>query len=150
MFKFIVVGTVAAFVAAQTPSWGIEQNIMGAVGTSVSFTDANKGYYPLNSNGENTILETIDGGQTWNETGKSDAVMFLASDAKGNNVVASSLFGAVYSTDGGKTFNDGNTLTGGNGVRFSDSLVWMTSGAMRVMSSSTGGWFWTEHDIPQL
>ena len=62
--KLVVVGTVcAAYTMAQSPSWGIEQNIMGAVGTSVSFVDANRGYYPLNTNGQGaTVLETVDGG----------------------------------------------------------------------------------------
>lgn len=152
MFKLVVVGTVAALAAAQqAPSWGIEQNIMGALGTSVSFVDNNRGYYPMNANGGNTVLETLDGGETWTATNSSvDAVMFLASDAKGENVVASSIFGAVYSLDGGKTFYTGNTLSGGQGVRFSDSKVWMTSGSNYIMSSTTGGWFWDTHSIPEL
>ena len=150
MYKLIVVGTVAALTAAQSPSWGLEKNIMGAVGTSVSFVDENRGYYPINNNGENTVLETVDGGLNWNDTGKANAVMFIGSDAKGDNIVASSLFGAIYSNDGGKNFYTSNTLTGGMGVRFSDSLVWMTSGNKYVMSSSTGGWFWNTHSIPEL
>ena len=77
---------------------------MGAVGTSVSFVDEGRGYYPMNSNGENTVLETTDGGLTWNQTGNANAVMFLGSDAKGDNIVASSIVGAIYSTDGGKSF----------------------------------------------
>jgi hypothetical protein len=152
MFKLVVVGTVALMAAAQqAPFWAIEQGVMGAIGTSVSFVDANRGYYPMNSNGENTVLETNDGGMNWTESGKANAVMFLSSDAKGDNIVAASLFGAIYSTDGGKTFNTGNTLTGGNGVRFSPSSnVWMTSGSTYVMSSSSYGWFWSEHAIPEL
>jgi len=150
MFKLVIVGFVAALASAQSPHWGIEESVMGALGTSVSFVDQNRGYYPMNSNGENTILETNDGGLNWKDSGKANAVMFLGSDAKGNNVVASSIFGAIYSTDGGQTFNTGNTLTGGQGVRFSDSQVWMTSGSNYIMSSSTEGWFWSQHSIPEL
>ncbi len=63
--KLVVVGTVCAAytMAAQSPSWGIEQNIMGALGNSVSFVDANRGYYPMTTNGQgSTVLETVYGG----------------------------------------------------------------------------------------
>ncbi len=61
--KLVVVGTVCAtLAAAQQPSWGIEQNIMGALGNSVTFVDANRGYYPMTTNGGSTVLETVDGG----------------------------------------------------------------------------------------
>ena len=64
LFKLVVVGTVCAIMgAAQKASWGIEQNIMGAVGTSVTFSDATHGFYPMDSNdGGSTVLETTDGG----------------------------------------------------------------------------------------
>jgi len=60
LFKFVIVGTVCAtLAAAQKSSWGIEQNIMGAVGTSVSFVNENRGYYPMDANdGGSSVLLT--------------------------------------------------------------------------------------------
>jgi hypothetical protein len=39
--------------------------------------------------------------------------MFLASDVKGSNIVVSTLFGAVYSTDGGQTFESSDMFSVG-------------------------------------
>ena len=71
LFKLVIVGTVCAIMgAAQKSSWGIEQNIMGSVGTSVTFSDATHGFYPMDSNdGGSTVLETTDGGQNWQSSG---------------------------------------------------------------------------------
>ncbi len=107
LFKLVIVGTVCAVMSvAQKASWGIEQNIMGSVGTSVAFSDATHGFYPMDSNdGGSTVLETTDGGQNWQSSGPQNVAMFLASAAKGQNVVATTIFGKLYSNDGGKTFN---------------------------------------------
>jgi len=151
LFKFVIVGTVCAtLAAAQKPSWGIEQNIMGAVGTSVSFVNENRGYFPMDANdGGSTVLLSNDGGLNWNSTGPENVAMFLGSDAKGNNVVASALFGAIYSTDGGQTFQPGNTYNGGQSVKFSDTKVWIPNNN-EVQSSADGGATWTTHNIPVL
>jgi photosystem II stability/assembly factor-like uncharacterized protein len=71
LFKIVIVGTICAIMgAAQKSSWGIEQNIMGAVGNAVAFSDASHGFYPMDSNkGGSTILETTDGGKTWSSSG---------------------------------------------------------------------------------
>ena len=114
MFKLGVVGTVCAGLAAAQSTWGVEQNIMGTIGTSVKFVDANHGYYPLVDNGSGSnVLETKDGGETWNPLGNVSAPMFLASDVKGSNIVVSTLFGAVYSTDGGQTFESSDMFSVG-------------------------------------
>jgi len=151
LFKLVVVGTVCAVLgAAQKASWGIEQNIMGAVGTSVAFSDATHGFYPMDSNqGGSTILETVDGGQNWTSSGSMDVTMFLASAAKGQNIVATTLFGVVYSNDGGKSFNSITNYQGGQSVKFSDTKVWITNGE-RISSSADNGASWTETKIPQL
>jgi hypothetical protein len=48
---------------AQKSLWSIEQNIMGSVGTSITFSDATQGFYPMDSNdGGSTVLETTDVG----------------------------------------------------------------------------------------
>jgi photosystem II stability/assembly factor-like uncharacterized protein len=85
LFKLVVVGTVCAvFGAAQKASWAVEQNIMGAVGNSLTFSDATHGFYPMDSNdGGSTILETVDGGQNWTSSGSMDVAMFLGSASKG-------------------------------------------------------------------
>ena len=151
LFKLVVVGTVCAVLgAAQKASWGIEQNIMGAVGTSVAFSDALHGFYPMDSNDAgSTILETVDGGQNWTVSGSMDVAMFLGSAAKGQNIVASTLFGAVYSNDGGKTFTTITDYEGGQSVKFSDTKVWMPQNN-QVSTSADNGATWTSLPIPQL
>jgi photosystem II stability/assembly factor-like uncharacterized protein len=151
LFKLVVVGTVCAvFSAAQKASWGVEQNIMGAVGTSVAFSDASHGFYPMDSNdGGSTILETVDGGQNWTSSGSMDVAMFLGSAAKGQNIVASTLFGVVYSNDGGKTFNTVTNYEGGQSVKFSESMVWIPNNN-QISSSADNGATWASTSIPQL
>lgn len=70
LFKLVIIGTVCAVMAVAQPpqkaSWGVEQNIMGAVGLSVAFSDATHGFYPMDTNDAgSTVLETTDGGQNW-------------------------------------------------------------------------------------
>ena len=127
LFKLVIVGTICAVMgAAQKSSWGIEQNIMGAIGTSVAFSDATHGFYPMDSNdGGSTILETTDGGQNWQSSGPENVVMFLGSAAKGQTVVATTLFGKLISNDGGKTFNSITDYEGGQSVKFSESKIWV-------------------------
>jgi photosystem II stability/assembly factor-like uncharacterized protein len=127
LFKLVIVGTICAVMgAAQKSSWGIEQNIMGAIGTSVAFSDATHGFYPMDSNdGGSTILETTDGGQNWQSSGPENVVMFLGSAAKGQTVVATTLFGKLVSNDGGKTFNSITDYEGGQSVKFSESKIWV-------------------------
>jgi photosystem II stability/assembly factor-like uncharacterized protein len=127
IFKLVIVGTICAVMgAAQKSSWGIEQNIMGAIGTSVAFSDATHGFYPMDSNdGGSTILETTDGGQNWQSSGPENVVMFLGSAAKGQTVVATTLFGKLVSNDGGKTFNSITDYEGGQSVKFSESKIWV-------------------------
>lgn len=153
MFKLVVVGTVCAGLAAAASqsTWGVEQNVMGTIGTSVKFVDANHGYYPLVDNGSGSnVLETRDGGETWNTLGNVSSPMFLASDVKGNNIVVSTLFGAIYSTDGGKNFENADMYSvGGQSVQFSQSKVWIPANNY-VMSSSDGGKEWTTHNIDVL
>jgi hypothetical protein len=127
LFKLVIVGTICAVMgAAQKSSWGIEQNIMGSIGTSVAFSDATHGFYPMDSNdGGSTILETTDGGQNWQSSGPENVVMFLGSAAKGQTVVATTLFGKLVSNDGGKTFNSITDYEGGQSVKFSESKIWV-------------------------
>lgn len=50
---------------------------MGAVGNAVAFSDANHGFYPMDSNkGGSTILETIDGGKNWSSSGPQTFLCF--------------------------------------------------------------------------
>jgi len=72
MFKLVIIGTICALsvAAQQLPKWGIEQGVMGAMGTSVTFTNSTRGFYPLNQNGGGSdVLMTNDGGETWAPTG---------------------------------------------------------------------------------
>jgi photosystem II stability/assembly factor-like uncharacterized protein len=144
LFKLVIVGTVSVVMsAAQKASWGIEQNIMGAIGTSVAFSDASHGFYPMDSNdGGSTVLETSDGGQTWQSSGPQNVAMFLSSAAKGQNVVAATLFGKLVSNDGGKTFNSITDYEGGQSVKFSETKVWMANNDQISVSADNGA-TWT-------
>jgi len=123
---------------------------MGAVGTSVAFSDATHGFYPMDSNdGGSTVLETTDGGQNWQSSGPQNVAMFLASAAKGQNVVAATLFGKLVSNDGGKTFNSITDFEGGQSVKFSETKVWMPSNDQISVSADNGA-TWTATQIPQL
>ena len=151
LFKLVIVGTVCAIMgAAQKSSWGIEQNIMGSVGTSVTFSDATHGFYPMDSNdGGSTVLETTDGGQNWSSSGPQNVAMFLASASKGQNIVANTMFGKLYSNDGGKTFNSVTDYETCQSVRFSQTKVWAPSDSQLSVSSDNGA-TWTYTNIPQL
>ena len=50
--------------------------------------------------------------------------MFTGSDVKGQNFVATTPFGKVYSNDGGKTFSSITDFMGGQSVKFSETKVW--------------------------
>ena len=151
LFKLVIVGTVCAIMgAAQKASWGIEQNIMGSVGTSVAFSDASHGFYPMDSNdGGSTVLETTDGGLNWSSSGPQNVAMFLASAAKGQNVVATTMFGKLYSTDGGKTFTSITDYETSQSVKFSQTKVWAPSDSQLGVSSDNGA-TWTTTNIPNL
>jgi len=151
LFKLVIVGTVCAIMgAAQKSSWGIEQNIMGSVGTSVTFSDATHGFYPMDSNdGGSTVLETTDGGQNWQSSGPQNVAMFLASASKGQNIVATTMFGKLVSNDGGKTFNTITDYETSQSVRFSETKVWAPSDSQLSVSADNGA-TWTYSNIAGL
>jgi len=49
--------------------------------------------------------------------------MFLASASKGQNIVAITMFGKLYSNDGGKTFNSVTDYETSQNVIFSQTKV---------------------------
>jgi len=151
LFKLVIVGTVCAIMgAAQKSSWGIEQNIMGSVGTSVTFSDATHGFYPMDSNdGGSTVLETTDGGQNWQSSGPQNVAMFLASASKGQNIVATTMFGKLVSNDGGKTFNSITDYETSQSVKFSQTKVWAPSDSQLSVSADNGA-TWTYSNIAGL
>jgi len=151
LFKLVIVGTVCAIMgAAQKSSWGIEQNIMGSVGTSVTFSDATHGFYPMDSNdGGSTVLETTDGGQNWQSSGPQNVAMFLASASKGQNIVATTMFGKLVSNDGGKTFNTITDYETSQSVKFSETKVWAPSDSQLSVSADNGA-TWTYSNIAGL
>jgi photosystem II stability/assembly factor-like uncharacterized protein len=75
--------------------------------------------------------------------------MFLASASKGQNIVATTMFGKLYSNDGGKTFNSVTDYKTSKSVRFSQTKVWAPSDSQLSVSSDNGA-TWTSTNIPQL
>lgn len=75
--------------------------------------------------------------------------MFLSSAAKGQNVVATTIFGKVYSNDGGKTFTAITDYEGAQSVKFSETKVWAPANDQISVSADNGA-TWTATKIPQL
>jgi len=93
--------------AASAAQWKVINSDVAVVDTGIAFASLTTGYASgMNSSLGPQILKTTDGGLTWAVCPATFGVdvVLLDIDAIDNSVVVSTVFGELYSTDAGKTF----------------------------------------------
>jgi len=101
----LVFACVAAAVSAA--EWKIIDSNIATIDTGLAFTSDTVGYTGGAANGVGPeIFKTVDGGKTWTVCpAKFGAdLLLLDTDAADNTIVISSIFGELYSTDAGASF----------------------------------------------
>jgi photosystem II stability/assembly factor-like uncharacterized protein len=141
---FVVTGAdVAGKVYRTTNGGGTWDDVKSARGLkSLFFTDASKGY----AVGDNTVLKTTDGGDTWNAQPDPSAVLNRVRCADEQHcVVVTNQNQVMYTNDGFATLNPSTQVGGpaesrvpGNAAAYSSST--------RAVSVGDGGDTWTSDD----
>jgi len=142
-----VAAIVLAALVAQTSaaSWNVTNWNFATIAFGCAFTSETDGLAPISNNGQGSfILQTTDGGNSWNAVPNNvTALLLMGVAADGTTAVVGDMFGIEYSSQptgysfkaaklsGGLTTQDiqlvqdggyaaaGNTILGGNGVAVS-------------------------------
>eukprot|EP00567_Pseudictyota_dubia_P005918 CAMPEP_0197455168 /NCGR_PEP_ID=MMETSP1175-20131217/40067_1 /TAXON_ID=1003142 /ORGANISM="Triceratium dubium, Strain CCMP147" /LENGTH=300 /DNA_ID=CAMNT_0042988955 /DNA_START=8 /DNA_END=906 /DNA_ORIENTATION=+ len=110
MSRFAVLLCVAVAVAplaAHAGTWKLLDSDLDTTDIGIAFTSSSLGYAAGDDNGQGpVILKTTNGGTHWSACPAKFGidVLLLDVDAVDNSIVVSSVFGELYSDDGGDSF----------------------------------------------
>lgn len=152
-----------AVARAQEGTWAIIDSDIATIDTGVAFQSETVGYTAGVTQNGPEIFKTIDGGVTFNPctvTSFGPDLLLLSAAASGNSVLISSIFGELYSTDNGTTFqrSTGGGVSqcvrhfgaGKDGVKFGTAGQFSVGRFNGVGISQDGGKTIQTHNVKQL